>query len=310
MLLSGLPQLVRQGDRFSAIFTVRNASNREMTLTATAKPSWSDGKGFVPIKLTLAPGAAKEVSWPATVPAGIDSATWEADVKEEQGEGADRIKVSQKVVAAVPVQVYQATVTQVDRNFDLETRMPADAIKGRGGINVTMRAKLTEGLGGVTHYMKHYPYGCMEQTVSRAISLKDDKLWKQIVSSLPAHMDQDGLVKYFPSIWLEGNPMLTSYILSISKEAGRKLPDNLIKQMGKGLTAFVEGKLRRSSPFNAADLPLQKLSALEALSQRGQANAQMVSTLAIEPNLWPTSAVLDWLNLLKRTRDIPTGSSG
>lgn len=305
MVLSGLPPMVRQGDRFSALFTVRNASDRAMSLSVSARPSWSEGTGFDPIAVKLAPGEAREVSWPAQVPQGIESATWEAQVKEDAGEGFDKIKVSQRVVPAVPVQVYQATVTQLDKSYVLELRMPSDAIKGRGGVNVVMRSKLAGGLGGVANYMKSYPYSCMEQRVSRAISLKDDALWKQVVAALPSHLDGSGLVKYFPSPWLEGSPALTAYILSITKEAGRDLPDHLIQQMEKGLVAFIEGKIRRDSTFRAADLSIQKLAAVEALSQRGNASAKLLSSVAVEPNLWPTSAVLDWLNILKRTNDIP-----
>jgi len=305
MVLSGLPPLVRQGDRFSALFTVRNASNREMSLSASARPSWSTGAGFDPIPLKLAPGEARELSWPAQVPAGIESATWEAQVKEEGGDGFDKVKVTQRVFAAVPLQVYQATVAQIDKNYDLEVRMPGDAVKGRGGVNVALRPKLADGLGGVVQFMKSYPYSCMEQSVSRAISLKDDALWKQVVTKLPAHLDANGLVKYFPSPWLEGNPVLTAYILSITKESGRELPDHLILQMEKGLVAFIEGKLRRESSFKTADLSIQKLAALEALSQRGGASAKLLSSIALEPNLWPTSALLDWLNILKRTEEIP-----
>jgi len=305
MVLPGLPPLVRQGDRFSALFTVRNASNREMSLAASARPSWSTGAGFAPIPLKLAPGEAKELSWPAQVPAGIDSAIWEAQVKEEEGEAFDKVKVTQRVSAAVPLQVYQATIAQVDKSFALEVRMPGDAIKGRGGVNVALRPRLADGLGGVVQFMKSYPYSCMEQSVSRAVSLKDHALWKQVVTKLPAHLDANGLVKYFPSPWLEGSPVLTAYILSITKESGLELPDHLILQMEKGLVAFIEGKLRRESSFKTADLSIQKLTALEALSQRGGASAKLLSSIALEPNLWPTSALLDWFSILKRTGEIP-----
>lgn len=305
MVLSGLPPLLRHGDRFTANFTVRNASSRDMSVSVTAKPSWSGTAGFGAVTLTLAAGEAQDVSWPADVPAGIESATWEAQVKEENGEATDKIKVSQKVIAAVPVRVYQATVTQLDKSLDLDVRRPDDALKGRGGLNVVMRSSLTEGLDGVTHYMKNYPYTCMEQMVSRAISLKDEALWKHVLTVLPAHLDSNGLVRYFPSQWLEGNPMLTAYILSISKEAGRELPADLIERMEKGLVAFIEGKIRRESSLRTADLSIRKLAAIEAISQRSKIDAQLLSSVALEPNLWPTSAVLDWLNILKRTENLP-----
>ncbi len=306
MVLSGLPPMVRQGDRFTALFTIRNASSRDMALTVTARPSWAAaGSDFVPISLKLAPGEAKDIAWPAEVPAGIDTATWEAVVKEDNGAGNDRIKVTQRVVAPVPVQVYQATITQVDKAFSLDVRIPEDAIKGRGGVNVALRPKLTEGLSGVVQFMRQYPYTCMEQQVSRAVSLKDEAIWKRIVAVLPAHLDSDGLVKYFASPWLKGSPMLTAYILTITKEAGLALPENLLKQLEQGLTAFVEGKIRRDGSFRTADLSIQKLAAVEALSQRGRADPKLLASIAVEPNLWPTSAVLDWLNILKRTNDLP-----
>jgi uncharacterized protein YfaS (alpha-2-macroglobulin family) len=306
MILSGLPPLVREGDRFTALFTVRNTSGREMPLSVSARPSWAKGgAGFPPVTLRLAPGEAKELSWPAEVPSGIDTATWEAAVTEDGGEGADRLKVSQRVAAAVPTRVYQATVTQVDGAFDLAVKAPDDAVKGRGGVNVTLRSRLTEGLGGVRHYMEAYPYTCMEQMVSRAIALKDEALWQHIVTVMPAHLDKNGLLKYFPSPWLEGSPVLTSYVLSITKEAGRELPGGLVTQMEKGLVAFMEGKIRPETSYGTADLSIRKLAASEALSQRGKANARLLSSVAVEPNLWPTSAVLDWVSILKRTSDLP-----
>jgi uncharacterized protein YfaS (alpha-2-macroglobulin family) len=75
--------------------------------------------------------------------------------------------------------------------------------------------------------------------------------------------------------------------------------------MEKGLVAFIEGKIRRESHMQFADLSIRKLTAIEALSRRGGANAKLISSVDIQPNLWPTSALLDWLGILKRTGDIP-----
>jgi hypothetical protein len=52
-------------------------------------------------------------------------------------------------------------------------------------------------------------------------------------------------------------------------------------------------------------LTLRKLAALEALSRRGHADPPLVSTIAAEPNLWPTSGVLDWWNVLRRLSGLP-----
>ena len=50
---------------------------------------------------------------------------------------------------------------------------------------------------------------------------------------------------------------------------------------------------------------MRKLAALEALSRYGKAQGRMVGSITIAPNQWPTSAVIDWLNILKRVQDVP-----
>jgi len=50
-----------------------------------------------------------------------------------------------------------------------------------------------------------------------------------------------------------------------------------------------------------ADLALRKLAALDALSRYETVTDGMTQSFSIEPNLWPTSAVLDWYSVLQRT---------
>jgi len=44
---------------------------------------------------------------------------------------------------------------------------------------------------------------------------------------------------------------------------------------------------------------------MEALSRGGKLEAKLLSSISVEPNLWPTSAVIDWLNLLRNGSTIP-----
>ena len=52
------------------------------------------------------------------------------------------------------------------------------------------------------------------------------------------------------------------------------------------------------------DLALRKLTAMEALSRVRRFEPKLLNSIAIEPNLWPTSAVIDWLNLLRNERTL------
>src|SRR5207237_272187 len=70
------------------------------------------------------------------------------------------------------------------------------------------------------------------------------------------------------------------------------------------------GSLWGYSPLPAADLSIRKLAAIEALSRAGQAAPEMLTSIAIEPNLWPTSAVIDWFNILQRVEGVPKRTEG
>ena len=72
-----------------------------------------------------------------------------------------------------------------------------------------------------------------------------------------------------------------------------------------GLAAFVEGRIERRFWSPRDDLDVRKLAAIEALSRHGRAQARMLGSIKLTPNLWPTAAVIDWFNILKRVPGVP-----
>ncbi|HMK55217.1 MAG TPA: alpha-2-macroglobulin family protein, partial [Dissulfurispiraceae bacterium] len=302
MLLSGLPPLVREGDSFRAGFTIRNASKR--SIDAAVSVTSGAHKAPDPVEVSLQPGEAKEIGWDVTVPHGSDSISWEISAAEKKGDASDRLRVKQKVVPATRGATYQATISQVTGPLAVQVERPKDSVPGRGGINVTLSPKLSAEVSGITEYMRWYPYSCLEQRTSIAVALRNEELWKRVVGSMPSHMDSDGLLKYFPGMQ-EGSDALTAYVLSISSEAGWKLPDNLREKLIEGLTGFVNGKVVRRSSLPTADLSIRKIAALEAVSRAVEVRSELLGSISVEPNLWPTSAVIDWMNLLIRSKAIP-----
>jgi len=167
---------------------------------------------------------------------------------------------------------------------------------------VRVAPTLAAGLGGVREWMRRYPYTCLEQRVSRAVALGDEESWIEIVRALPSYQDRDGFLKYFPTLD-QGSDVLTAYVVALADSAGRALPDEIRGGMLDALAGFVEGRIRRDSRM--ADLPVRKLAALDALSRHGKATAAQIDTLDVEPALWPTSALIDWWNVLRRVPDAP-----
>ncbi|WP_414694440.1 alpha-2-macroglobulin family protein [Paraburkholderia sp.] len=324
-VISGLPPLVREGDAFRAQFTLRNTTARTMQVVVTPTVP---GLALNPQTVPLAPGASREIAWSVTVPDGIaelptPALTWTVAAAEQGGPHAsDALKVAQRVMAAIPVTVQQATLVQVEGTLSLPVAPPADATSMRagpqagqlrGGIAVSLQAKLADGLPGVRRWFLRYPYSCLEQQSSIAMGLRDPARWQSVVAKMPVYLDSDGLANYFPPYddsRATGSVSLTAYLLDIADEASKldnrfALPDDIASKLQGGLIGFVEGRIQRDTWAPRKDLDLRKLSAIEALSRYGAAQGRMLGSVEIAPNQWPTSAVIDYYGILSRVKDIP-----
>ena len=303
-ILSGLPPLVREGDQFRAGVTLRNTTARPMKVALSAKVAGLEAQPPAQ-EVNVAPGAAQEVFWQVMVPANATSLAWtiEASEKAAGKAASDALKAAQKVVPAVPVTVQQATLTQLDRSFVLPAAAPAEALAGRGGLRVALQPTLAGGQDGVRRYFEEYPFSCLEQKTSRAIGLRDRTMWQGVANGIANYLDEDGLAAYFPGS--RGSDTLTAYVLAVTHEAGYALPDNARERMEGGLIAFVEGRIQRNFWSPTKDLEVRKLAAIEALSRNAKATPKLLESITLQPNLWPTHAVIDWLAILQRLPGIP-----
>ncbi len=305
MLLPGIAPLAREGDFLKAGVTVRNTTekpmNVEATLALTAGPQKTD---YEKLHAGLSPGEAKEIGWDIRVPAGVDRLDYEISALERDRKTSDRIRITQRVIPAVHVRTCQATLAQVRDQIEIPIERPFGAIAGKGGILVRLQPRIADGLAGVREYMSLYPYGCLEQKISKAVALKDKALWQDRMRELPSYLDDEGLLKYFPRM-RTGSDVLTAYVLAVAQEAGFEIPPSVRERMSTGLTAFVEGRVRRGGALPTADLAIRKVASVEALSRYGKAKAALLGSVSVEPNLWPTSAVIDWIGVLRRVDDIP-----
>jgi uncharacterized protein YfaS (alpha-2-macroglobulin family) len=319
-VLSGLPPLVREGDRFAAMLTLRNTTAQPMAVKATLAGTVNSGNAAInrsalnlpPQDVTIAAGAAQEVVWPIDVPADAFSITWEASAQAGANGPRDRLKVTQLVTAAVPVRVLQATLQQLDGPFSLPVAAPVDALPEagvkRGGLAVGVQPKLTGALPGMRRYFETYPFICLEQKTSKSVGLHDAKLWAEVANTLPTYLDGDGLANYFPPRAEDGNhgsDRLTAYVLAATHEAGFELPAEARDRMLDGLVAFVEGRIDRRFWSPKPDRDVRKIAAIEALARYGRAQPKMLGSVNLTPNVWPTAAVIDWVSVLHRVKGIP-----
>ena len=314
-IISGLPPLVREDDQYRAQITLRNTSAKPMKVEVNARATLLDLK---PQSVEVPAGEARELAWNVTAPAQLaqirsEALLWEIEAKDTLSGARDALKTSQRLIPAVPLTVQQATLVQLDGPFNLDLMPPADGLPGRGGVKIALQPRLAEGLPGVRDWFVNYPFICLEQKTSKAVGLRDVKLWQTVVAQIPSYLDSDGLASYFPprdGDHNRGSDTLTAYLLSATHEAsalypGFALSDELRAPMERGLIAFVEGRIQRDFWSPRKDLDMRKIAALEALSRYGQAQGRMLGSITVAPNQWPTHTVIDWLNILKRVKDVP-----
>lgn len=337
--LPGLPPLVRDGDRFEAIATLRNTTQRAMKVSASLAGQGASAEvGLAPVALQLPvqqvdipPDSARELRWPVDVPQGVATLRWTLSV-EERSAGApgasappmarDRVLVTQSVQPAVPVQVRQSTLLQLGAEpVSLAVAPPPDAVLGaapgasraQGGLRIALQPTLGGNLPGVKRFFELYPHTCLEQQTSRAIGLRDAQRWDALMQQLPTYLDSDGLAAYFPlqeGAGAQGSVALTAYLLSVSHEAGWRLPDAVRERLLAGLSDIVQGRTRRSTwaPSGMAQVvvnDVQRVNALDALSRHGRADARMLDTVSPVLGDWPTSAVIQWWQVLQRLPSAP-----
>ena len=316
-LLAGIPPLVREGDRYTATVLARNATGKAIR----ASVSGSAGSMTLPDRIVdIASGNAVNVAWNVAAPAE-GSIAWTINARATGA--ADSVRVVQIVAPAVPVETLQATLIQIDRPQSFPVALPAGARPSRGGIEVALSRSLGGALPGVKAYMAADPYDCIEQRLSVAVATGDRAKWDAAAALLPAYLDRDGLVRFFPADWIAGDDSLTGYILRLSTDAGWPLPADTRAKMIAGLTGFVGGKVARphdnvlvfekgkgvvGTASFGGEGALRRLAAIAALQTQNAATPAMVEPLSVAPDAWPTATLIDWVTVL-RLPGIPDASA-
>ena len=96
-IISGLPPLVREGDEFKAMVTLRNTTAKPMTVQATPRATLLT---LAPQTVDIPPGEARELSWMVTVPVPLGqlrtaALLWELEAKDTRSKRRARCAQAQ-----------------------------------------------------------------------------------------------------------------------------------------------------------------------------------------------------------------------
>jgi uncharacterized protein YfaS (alpha-2-macroglobulin family) len=310
-IVAALPPVVREGDSLPAEVVVRNHSAQPMTVTLNATARADDPQAAPVLgtqrSLSVPAGGAQSVTLPLTVPGGARRLLWTLQASEPGGQ-RDSLAVGQTVAPAVPATVRQALLQAIDGQAVIDLASPAGALPGSARLRATLSAGLGGANEGARDWLARYPFRCLEQRAARAAGLGDAVLWRTLVDEMPSHLDEAGLLQFFPVREGEraaGSDSLTAYLLQLSADSGLALPDALREKLLAGLAASVEGRLRRPGWSARPDTTERRLAAMAALARHGRAPMAQVAALGIDPTRLPLSSLIDWLIVLDAVPALP-----
>jgi uncharacterized protein YfaS (alpha-2-macroglobulin family) len=258
-----LPRFLNVGDKASFGAIVHNNGSAAQTVTLAIAATNLTLPAPLSRTLTINAGQSTRVDWNITVPDANALARSTSPLSTTITLNARGTGASDAVQIAIPIEpfgekrviAHAGQVEETEARFALTVPRDATFATIKLGLSPSLAAGLIDSL----EYLTGYPYGCVEQTMSRflptvlvkqsldKLKLKNEKIEKE----LPAQVE-DGLTRLYAFQhgdggwgWWESDDSLeyeTAYVLSglvQAKKTGYKVDENAIKRALQYLRAPV-----------------------------------------------------------------------
>ncbi len=249
-----MPNIVREGDTFTAQFSVMNRTDTERTLDVTieAHGALSDAKNIgikLNRKVTVAPYKRETISMPLVASAHItnDSSAITFTATAADASDGDAMEHSVPVKRALAFATAASMDATDDDSITTSLAFPKAMRGDVGEVRVTLSPSIIGNLEGAFRYIRDYPYACFEQRLTKALmadaylSLKaylpQDFEWKG-AKSIPASTLKDaanfqapnGGMAYFRAEDAYVDPYLsayTAYAFNQLRASGHSIPEEV-----------------------------------------------------------------------------------
>lgn len=293
-----MPNQVREGDQFSAGFSVMNRTDQPRTLRVSFEAT-GDLSGE-PIQ-TKTEEVILEPYKRATIYMSLTASM--LPITRELMEG----KVSFKATAAdesdsdgtvYELPVYKTRITDVGAQYGttIESKMqedisfPEGIYTDTGDVSVVLSPSVIANLEGTFRYMRDYPYTCWEQTITRGVmashynQLKvylpetlvwegSDTLPQEMIDRASDYQAPNGGMAYFKASDEYVDPYLSAYTALAFRwlaDAGYKIPDHVESKLHDYLQNFLKQDAAPSF-YQAGMTSTVRAVALAALIEAGKA---------------------------------------
>lgn len=283
-----LPRGLTAGDEIVLSAVVHNYGDE----TAELDVSLSDEAGLLVVDgplvqtISLEPGATQVVGWPVEVAAAGETV---ALVAAAGAEGAGDAVELPLAVRELAVPVFDYATGRVEGSGEIAVTLPDDALPGSAVTLEVNRSPAGSLLNGL-EYLIGFPYGCVEQTMSRAlpnavvsrafdrlgipppVELELDRLVNESAQRLYGFQHEEGGWGW----WFDddGDPYQTAWVLfglATMAEAGHEIDPGVIERGA----AFLHERLDGMDPRTRA-YALYSLAVAGQLGEGGAAAAALL----------------------------------
>ncbi len=295
-----LPRFFVAGDKAEIAGVIHNTTADPLEVTVRLAATGLETPQTTTATVSVPAGGTYKAVWPVTVQANVEevTVTMSATTSGRAEPLADAVKV------VLPVYRYSTpevvgTSGQVALGADvLElVRLPSGIDPTRAELDVTLEPSLAAGmLGGLT-YLEHYPYECVEQTLSRflpnVVSYAALKKLGRSNPDLEAKLPQQvgvGLQRIYSQQHVDGgwgwwsnddsNVTISSYVvfgLAKARQAGFTVDQGVLERGIK----FLRGSLKAPKELREWQLDRQAFI-LYALAEAGQLEPNRAGALFAE----------------------------
>ncbi len=299
-----LPRFFVAGDRAEIAGVVHNTTADPVIVRVNLSAMGLDLPATAAETVNVPAGGTYKAVWPVTVQAEAAEVAVEMRAESTGGAGGVTPPLRDAVAITLPVHRYSTpevvgTSGQIAADTDvLElVRLPAGIDPTRAELDVTLEPSLAAGMIGGLTYLEHYPYECVEQTMSRflpnVVSYTALKRLGQSNPELEARLPQQvgvGLQRIYNQQHVDGgwgwwqrdesSVAVSSYVvfgLATAKQAGFAVDENVLK---RGIQ-FLQRNLKAPKDLREWQLD-QQAFILYALAEAGQMEPNRAGALFAE----------------------------
>ncbi len=286
MLKPSLPRFARLGDEFKCGAVLYNFDAPKTKFDVEAAVSGDiTMSGALNQTVNIEKGGSQELLWDCKVTGGKNASF---TFKAKSGNESDGLEWKVPVYA---VEKYKTLATSgvVEKSEKEKVTKPEDLNElGENVVELSFASTALLDLRGGIMYLLGYPYGCLEQKMSKILPIisaetmvKDFNLGdltahknavQDILNNLADYQSPEGGFGYWPGTRMP-DQYVTAYaleVIALAKEKGYKVNNDIVNKAAKWLLSYTTSKQKWAYPYAAYEDDIAKAYAIYVLSLYGK----------------------------------------